>query len=168
MTTDLAVPDFEELILDRLAACVAEIEGIRTVVRQPPATPPEVGMLPMAYGIVGPMLEAVPIVTSSSIIVKRNYVIVVLVETYDSTSDVKSDRNGAVFVTAPVPYFARFRSYFALHPRLETNSLAALRYMHKDITFKDDGIEDLNGPGGTYAGLKVTIATEMRADIRRR
>lgn len=168
MTTPLAVPDFEEAILDRLAACVADIDGIRTVVRQPPSTPPEVGMLPMAYGIVGPMLDAIPIVASGTIVVRRNYVIVVLVKPYEATSDEKDNHHGAVFVTAPVPYFARFRSYFALHPRLQTNSLGALQWLHKDITFKDDGIEDLNGPGGVYAGLKITIATEMRADIRRR
>lgn len=168
MSTELAIPDFEEMILDRLAVCVNEIEGIRTVVRQPPSTPPDVGALPMAYGIVGPMLEPVPIIASGTIIVKRNYVIVVLVAPYEATSDEKDSHQGAVFVTAPVPFFARFRSYFALHPRLETNSLRGLQHMHKDITFKDDGIEDLNGPGGSYSGLKVTIATEMRADIKRR
>jgi hypothetical protein len=168
MTTELAIPDFEEMILDRLSVCVKEIEGVKTVYRQPPATQPEVGALPMAYALVGPMLEPVPIVTASAMIVKRNYVIVLLVEPYSSTSDEQDDNSGAVFVTAPVPFFARFRSYFALHPRLETAEHRGLEHMHKDVLFRDDGIQPIPGPGGSYAGQRFTITTEMRATIRRR
>lgn len=167
MTNDFTLPDFDDLILTRLAEGWAEVEGIKaeSVYEEPPETDIQISDLPgFVYTIMGPELQPYPQGQAGSFIFKGQYISHLVIWPVGIT-----DENGIEGVTVngiARPYRHHVREYFiANHPRLSTSSKAALG-MVQDMTLQMSGVQSLPGPGGgSYHQILCTFIVTMRGII---
>lgn len=162
----ITLPDFETLVVDRLALCCAEISGVK-VFKQPPvnALPPEA--FPICYTLVGPMLEPIPLeaVGAGRVATIQDYVIRLLGDPVGNTLD-NSATDGAQGLVNLLPYFNRFRQYFIGHPALQTTTLDSLRYMSGQLLFTHSGLIERPGPGGAdHFAIDFTLTIAMSAQV---
>lgn len=162
----ITLPDFETLIIDRLFLCCQEIPGL-SVFRLPPviALTPEV--FPICYPLVGPMTTAVPVesVGSGVITRTRDYVIRVLGDPVPETFE-DSARGGSTGLSNLLPYFNALYSYFVGHPKLQTTTLDALRYMNRQMLISDGGFAQGEAPGGTmHFTINLVLTITMKAQV---
>jgi hypothetical protein len=164
----LTLPDFEALVLDRLALCCAEImASTERVFRHPPgnAMPPD--RFPFCYPLVGAMIDPLPLETNGagSVTVARSYAIRLLGSPVANSMDASAQQGNQGFIDLE-PYFNRFRQYFIGHPKLETTTLGSLRYMTGQLSYIESGTVVRFAPGGIehYAiepGLTITMKAQV-------
>lgn len=163
----VTLPDFETLVLDRLALNCAEITGINQVFRLPPsfALPPE--KFPICYPLVGAMADSIPMESSGSGRVQstRTYVLRLLGSPATNTLDNTTDQ-GAQAIIDLVPFFNRFRSYFMGHQKLETTTLGSLQYMSGQLLYLDSGVVTRPAPGGVdHFAIEINLTLTMQAQV---
>jgi hypothetical protein len=160
----ITLPDFETMVLDRLALNCAEIPGVK-VFRLPPAYALE--EFPACYTLVGAMQTPLPIETMGSgrVGVQRLYVIRVLGSPATNTID-NVDGAGTQALIDLVPYFALFRNYFVGHPMLETTTLGSLQYMIGQLSYSDLGIVERPAPGGVmHFAIEISLVITMQTQV---
>lgn len=164
----ITLPDFETLILDRLKLCCDEIMGSTTrAFRLPPANALPPSAFPVCYALPGPMVDPVPMETigAGSITVTRQYVIRLLGSPIANSMDASAQAGNQGFIDL-TPYMNAFRQYFMGHPKLQTTTLDALRYMHGQLSYIENGITQAPAPGGVdHFALEPTLTITMRAQI---
>ena len=120
MTT---IPEFEELITQRLAICHAEITGIKKAFELPPVLPKDISELPIVYVLLGAMLQPVPNTTigAGRVNIGRRFVARLLLAPVDSAED--DGLVGANAVRLGRDFMSLFRTYYVMHPRLHTDGV---------------------------------------------
>lgn len=162
----IVLPDFETLVIDRLFLCCSEISGLK-VFKQSPVNALNANQIPFCYAFVGPMLEPTPVqaVGAGQITSFQDYVIRVFGDPVGSTLD-NSATDGAQGLVNLLPYFSLFRSYFVGHPKLETTTEGALRYMSGQLLFTHGGVVEHPAPGGAmHFAIDFTLTIGMRAEV---
>lgn len=114
--TDL--PDTQDLILDRLLLCVAEIDSTLPRTKFEPF---DYEQLPCAYFSVGGSGGPQPQDLLVSIEEERIYTLTIVIAAAESEYDAT---DGSTAEAAAVPYIARVKNYFWSHPRLHLASEA--------------------------------------------
>jgi hypothetical protein len=162
----ITLPDFETLVVDRLYLCCQEISGL-TVFKQPPVNALNLNQVPFSYAFVGPMQSPIPAETvgAGQIQVVRDYVIRLFGDPAENTLD-NSPTAGAQGLVNLLPYFNMLRSFFIGHPKLETTTLGALRYMSGQLLLSDGGLTEHMAPGGArHFAIDLTLTLAMRAEV---
>lgn len=159
----MTLPDFETLVIERLVVNLGEISGIRYVLENPPVGPVGVSDTPYAFPLVGAMVNSIPEQTRGAgrIVVTRNYPIIIEAQKGESDTD-GSRGQGSKGYKALRELIAPVREYFLTHPLLQTDAgdnTDPLQYMHGDLTFQEQGIEDRFG---RYA-LRINLIVSMSA-----
>jgi len=164
----ITLPDFEALVLDRLELCCQEIMGsTENVFRLPPANALPPDRFPFCYPLVGAMVDPVPIETNGagSITVTRVYGIRLLGSPVASVND-EPDNEGSRGLIDLVPYFNRFRQYFMGHPKLQTTTEDALRYMSGQLSYIEGGQVVRPAPGGVeHWAIEPNLTITMKAQV---
>jgi len=164
----MTIPDFEKLVTDRLFLILdSEIEGLKSVFKHPPVYSIGVTETPLAYVLVGAMLNPIPVDTAGSVTVKRTYVVRILGMPVPANSE-RPNKEGSKGLVDLLPFIARMRDYLTEHPRLQTSKLAGLAYIYQQIEFTDSGLSVVQlGAGGIeHFAIDFTLTITMRASTK--
>jgi hypothetical protein len=163
----ITLPDFETLVVSRLQICYGLITGVNKSFMLPPANEQHPDSIPFAYTLVGAMTENVPmeLVGGGQITIPRTYVArLVGGPAAGSIDNAASD--GAQALVDLLPFFARFRSYFIGHPKLQTDTLDALQYMRGQLAMNDGGFVTRPAPGGIdHLCIEWSLTITMSAQV---
>ena len=163
----------ETIVMTRLALCNQEVPGMGTALIRPPPTIQDNAALPLAYTMLGPMLQPVPAPygpqgfgSSGVTVVNRQYLVRLLIIpiTMDEVSVSTQASQGIELAETMI---GAFRLYYLNHIRLNTDGLFTTAQselgLAKDIQFSDSGPVSRPGPGGaTYVAVDFTIAIAAR------
>lgn len=164
----MSFPDFETLILERLHLCNLEIVSqnptlFRSAFEVWPTKPIVAGDLPTLCVWYGRQETPITAAPGGSILVRRPYVISILVMPLDQGMD--TGFKGAEPVQRSKGLLSAVRNHYLAHPMLETSSLGSLRHMKEELTFLDSGLIQKSGPGGgAYLAVDCTLSIAMQAN----
>jgi hypothetical protein len=158
----MTLPDFETLVIERLVVCLGEISGINYVLENPPVGEVGLSSVPYAFPLVGAMVNTIPEQTRGAgrLVVTRNYPIIIEADKGERDQD-GTRGEGSKGYRALRLLIAPIREYFLTHPLLQTDAgdnTDPLSYMHGDLAFQEQGIEDRFGRYALRINLIVTMS----------
>lgn len=155
----MALPDIEDLLLERFQLFHANVEGITTSSKTPQANTLDIYDLPHMTHLVGAS-GTIPTAgqgnTPSHILIPRTIVGRLLIHPLGTGEDVAQE--GALANVLALPFFSILRIAHLRSPRLGLTGYAEFEYLAQDIQFRDSGLVARTGPGGAiYAAIDWTF-----------
>lgn len=162
----MALPDLEDLLLERFRVFHLNVEGITTASKTPQADTLDKYDLPHMTHLVGAS-GTIPTSgdgnTPAHLLIPRTIVGRLLIHPLGTGEDV--DQQGALANVLALPFFSILRIAHLRSPRLGLAGYEEFPYLDQDIRFRDSGLVTRPGPGGaTYAAIDWTFDCVLKFD----